>query len=136
MRASVLTAAVLAGLFTLTTAATVADGAPPPKAPVRTHQCFTHSEISGFTAPDDHTVFLRVSVRDIYRLETMGPCPDMDWSMRLGVRDRGGGGWICTGDLAEVIVADNGIGPQTCPVRVIAKLTPDEVAALPKKSRP
>jgi hypothetical protein len=36
---------------------------------------------------------------------------------------------------AEVITHSQ-IGPQRCPVRHVHKLTPEEIAALPPKSRP
>ncbi len=129
-------AIALAGLIALGASTVSADPPAPAKKASPAHACFPRSMISGFNAPDEHTLYLRVSVRDIYRIETMGPCPDMDWSMRLGIEDRGGGGWICTGDLADVIVADSGLGHLRCPVRIGPKLTPEEVAALPKKSRP
>jgi hypothetical protein len=136
MRTHSLTSVILGGALALATAASVADSAPPDKKPQSAHQCFSRSMLSGFSAPDEHTLYLRANVNDVYRVETMGPCPDMDWSLRLGLEDRGGGGWICTGDLAEVIVADRGIGHFRCPVRIGPKLTKEEVAALPRKSRP
>jgi hypothetical protein len=127
----------LALVFTLA-ASTVAVGDPPapnakPQRPQ--HACFFHDEVSGFSAPDQHTLYLRVSVRDVYKLETFGPCFDMDWAMRLALVSRSGD-WICVGDPADVVVRQTGMGHQRCPVRVVAKLTPDEVKALPKKSRP
>jgi hypothetical protein len=117
-------------------ASSVAIAAPPADKPHASRSCFFHDELNGFSAPDQHTLYVRVSVNDVYRLETFGPCLDMDWAMRLALIDRGGGGWICVGDLADVVVPDPGIGRQRCPVRIVAKLTPDEVKALPKKSRP
>ena len=38
--------------------------------------------------------------------------------------------------LQDVVVHDIGIGRQSCPVTGVRKLTPDEVAALPKNARP
>jgi hypothetical protein len=142
MKSILLKTAVAVGLLALTASSVSADppfptvngGAVTKAKPKR--QCFSRSMLSGFSAPDEYTLYVRVAVRDVWRIETMGPCPDMDWSLRLGLEDRGGGGWICTGDLAEVIVADSGLGRLRCPVRVGPQLTPEEIAALPKKSRP
>ena len=143
MRAHVLKASALATLLVLSTSAAAVGQAPKPaddstagaKAkPSRS--CFHHSELSGFSAPDEHTVYVRVSVNDVYRLETFGPCIDLDWAMRIAIVDRGGGGWICVGDPADVVYRQSGLGEQRCPIKVAAHLTPDEVKALPKKARP
>ena len=135
MRGYVLRACALATLFVLSASA-VAVGAPDSKGKPANKSCFFHSELNGFSAPDEHTVYVRVSVNDVYRLETFGPCMDLDWTMGIRLVDRGGGGWICVGDPADVVYRQSGIGEQRCPVKVAAHLTPDEVKALPKKSRP
>ena len=138
MRGYVLKASALATLLALSASA-VAVGAPPTdtaKGKPASKSCFFHSELNGFSAPDDHTLYVRVSVNDVYRLDTFGPCLDLDWAMRVAIVDRGGGGWICVGDPADVVYRQTGIGEQRCPVKVAAHLTPDEVKALPKKSRP
>ena len=135
MRGYALRACALATLFVLSASA-VAVGAPDSKGKPAGRACFYHSEISGFSAPDEHTVYVRVSVNDVYRLETFGPCMDLDWAMRIAIVDRGGGGWICVGDPADVVYRQSGIGEQRCPVKVAAYLTPDDVKALPKKARP
>jgi hypothetical protein len=96
--------------------------------------CFYTRNVDGFAAPDDKTVYVRVGVRDVYRFDMFGPCPDLDWNQRLALVSRGSS-WICSGMDAEVIT-HSPIGPQRCPVRSVRKLTPVEVAALPKKSRP
>jgi hypothetical protein len=133
MRGYVLTATALATLLALSASAVAA---PDTKDKPVNKACFFHSEISGFTAPDEHTVYVRVSVNDVYKIDTFGPCMDLDWAMRIALVDRGGGGWICVGDPADVVYRQSGIGEQRCPVKVVAHLTPDEVKALPKKSRP
>ena len=135
MRGYVLGATALATLFALSASA-VAVGAPDAKAKPASKSCFFHSELNGFSAPDEHTLYVRVSVNDVYKMETFGPCIDLDWAMRVALVDRGGGGWICVGDPADVVYHQSGIGEQRCPVRVTAHLTPDEVKALPKKARP
>lgn len=96
--------------------------------------CFHASNVNGFRASDDRTVYLRVGVRDVYRLDLMSPCADVNWSERIGIVHRGSP-WICSGLDAE-IVAPSPIGPHACPVQTLRKLTPAELAALPKKDRP
>jgi hypothetical protein len=137
MRASISTAAVLAAAAALTLAAATAVGAPPPSDKAHGgRQCFFHDNTSGFSAPDDHTVYIRVNIRDVYKLDLYGPCPNVDWTMRIGIQDRGSGGWICTGDLVDILVHDPALGRQRCMGKVVSKLTPEEVKALPKRARP
>jgi hypothetical protein len=96
--------------------------------------CFYAKNVSGFRASDDKTVYLRVGVKDVYRLDLMGPCPDVNWNESIALVSRGSS-FICTGLDAEV-VSHSPIGPQRCPVQTLRKLTPAETQALPKGSRP
>jgi hypothetical protein len=136
MRASILIAAVLGGA-SVSLAAAVAVGAPPPPGarPPAQHACFFHDMANGFSAPNDREVYVRVGVRDVYRLDLFGGCPNVDWTLSIGIFNRGSS-WICVGDVVDLIVPDPGMGRQRCMAKVAAKLTPDEIAALPKKSRP
>jgi hypothetical protein len=107
---------------------------PPAKAEKPTRQCFLNSNVSGFAAQGNEAVNLRVGVRDYYRLDLMAPCFDVDWNMRIALVSRGSN-FICAGADAEIISRSE-MGPQRCMVRSIRKLTPVEVAALPKGSKP
>ncbi|WP_374472449.1 DUF6491 family protein [Phenylobacterium sp.] len=102
--------------------------------PTGGRQCFWASSVNGFRAVDERAVNLRVGVRDVYRLELIGPCPDVDWATRIAIQSRGGNS-ICTG-LDAVLIAPSPIGPQRCLVRNVRKLTAAEVAALPDAARP
>jgi hypothetical protein len=105
---------------------------PAPTKPVR--HCFWTRDVSNFSAADDRTVYIRVGVKDIYRLDLFSPCPDVDWTQKLAIESRGGSS-ICTGLDATLIVPSQ-IGTQRCMVRTVTRLTPEEVAALPPKSKP
>ena len=76
-----------------------------------------------------------MGVKDVYAFKLLGHCQDVDWSQRIGLRSRSGGGFICSGLDAELLVPSS-IGPQRCPVSEIRKLTPEAVAALAPKARP
>jgi hypothetical protein len=75
-----------------------------------------------------------VGVREVYQFEMFGPCHEIDWANNIALRSRGGS-TICTGMDAEVI-SPSAIGPQRCFVRNVRKLTPAEIAALPKGAKP
>ena len=96
--------------------------------------CFFNRDIRGFAAPDDKTLYLRVRSTEVFRLDMMGRCPDLDWENRIAIDSRGSSS-ICDAMDATVLVRGP-IGVDRCPVRAITRLTPEEVAALPRKARP
>jgi hypothetical protein len=98
--------------------------------------CFARSNVESFSAPDDHTVYLRVGVNDIYRLDLMTSCLDLTFRQGIGLEDQPANAFICSPLEATVVYRAAGGIPQRCPVKAIHKLTPAEVAALPKKDRP
>ncbi|WP_304169534.1 DUF6491 family protein [Phenylobacterium aquaticum] len=125
MRKTLLTGVLAAGaLITL-------GGAGP--APAR-QACFWTSQADGFTAPDDHTVFVRVGVREVYRLDLMGACPNIQWNNGIGLESRPGSS-ICSA-MEATIISHGPTGPERCAVSQMSRLTPAEIAALPKRSRP
>lgn len=96
--------------------------------------CFFNRDIRGFAAPDDKTLYLRVRNKEVFRLEMMGRCPDLDWESRIAIDSRGSSS-ICDPVDATVLVRGP-VGIDRCPVRAITRLTPEEAAALPRKARP
>ena len=97
-------------------------------------QCFLPRQVNGFHALDDDTVHVTVGASQVYELELLGFCPDVDWSTRIGIRSTGGGNWVCQGLDAELIVPGPG-GPRTCPVSSVRKLTDEEVRAYRESRR-
>lgn len=108
------------------------EGAGAAGAPRR--QCFFASSASSFSAVDERTVHVRVGVNDVYRLDLFGRCPDIDWNQQIALVSRGGSS-ICSG-LDATIITKGPFGPQRCAVTNVAKLTPEEVAALKPKEKP
>jgi len=96
-------------------------------------QCFTASQVSGFHPIDRDTVLVTVGASRTYQLDILGTCPDVNWSLRVGIRSTGGGSWICGGHDAELIVPSP-TGVDRCPVLGVRLLTPDEARAA--RSRP
>jgi len=99
--------------------------------------CFWARNITSFAAPDDHTVYVKVNQRDVYRLDLMISCPDVQFNQRVELQSsRGAGGSICGPLDADIVSHATGLGRQRCPVKALTKLTPDEIAALPKHAKP
>ena len=97
-------------------------------------QCFLPSQVNGFHAADDETVYVTLGARRVFRLDIVGTCPDVDWSQQIGIRSRGGGSWICGGLDAELIVPSPS-GVQRCPVTNVRQLSEQEVAAYRESRR-
>ena len=128
--------AAAAALLTLGAGAANATDAPDAKAAKAPNQCFWTRNADGFAAADDRTLNVRVNVRDVYQLEMFGPCPDIDWNQRIALISRPGS-TICVGNGMDAeVVTRTAIGRQRCAVRSVKKLTPEEIAALPKRARP
>lgn len=135
---------VLAAAFALAGMAAVssarAQTAPPPPGSARPaagdqRECFLSRDVNGFNAPNDHTVYIRVGVSQIWRLDLMTDCLDLTFRQSLGLESTPGDPWICSPLDAQIIYRETGMA-QRCPVTAMHKLTPAEAAALPKKDRP
>jgi hypothetical protein len=111
------------------TARSPVEGAEKPK-----RQCFWAHQVNNFAAEGDEVVNVRVGLRDVYRLELFGTCPEVDWTQKIALVSRGGSS-ICSGLDAEIITP-SAIGPQRCAVRTVSKLTDDQIKALPSKAKP
>lgn len=124
--------AVLAavGLATAGGALAQAPAAAPAAKPAPARQCFWVNQVNGFSSPDDQTVYVDVAVHDVYELKLFGPCPNVDWTQRIGVKPWGGMSNVCTGADLDLIVPQVGMSPMKCHVRAMRKLTDDEAKAL------
>ena len=116
------------------TAAPAGARSPVEPEPKPKRECFFARNVNSFAAVDEDTVNLRVGVRDYYQLEMFNRCRDVDWANRVALVSRNSSS-ICVGMDAEIVTQTN-LGPQRCPVRSIRKLTPAEVAALPRNAKP
>ena len=94
--------------------------------------CFLTRDMRNHTVGDDKTLYFDVGGRSVYRAEMRNGCfAGASSSDPIVLRDRAGTGRICS--AIELDVSSNG---NRCIVNNLAKLTPQEVAALPKKIKP
>jgi hypothetical protein len=98
-------------------------------------QCLLTRNIDSFDAIDDHTVYVRASVDQIWRLTLINDCLELPFRLSIGVERAGGDPWICKPIQATVVTRGVAV-PHRCPVVGLHRLTPDEVAALPKGVKP
>jgi hypothetical protein len=102
------------------------------------HPCFFINQWQGWHATDANTLYLRVNMHDIYRADLSAGSQELTWggTYHLVSRVDGGSSSVCTPLDLQLAVADSHGFYQPLIVRELTKLTPDEIAALPKKDRP
>jgi hypothetical protein len=125
-----LTAALAAGVLCVGAAPALADTA-------NRQACFLSSDWTNWKSPDPNTIFLRISVNRIFRLDLAHPSYSLnDPSVHLVSVIRGSS-WICNPIDLQLRVADTrGIMREPLFVKTMTELTPDEAKAIPAKYRP
>ncbi|MGZ6016404.1 MAG: hypothetical protein ACXWKM_11725 [Phenylobacterium sp.] len=94
--------------------------------------CFLTRDVRNHTVGDDHTMFIDVGGRAVYRVDMSNNCfAGSTSSDPYVLRDRAGMGRIC-----HILDFDVAVRGNRCIVAGMTKLTPAEVAALPRKLRP
>ena len=129
MKRSILTLALVLSVAVAGSAS--AQDVKPAKPATPPRQCFWINQVNGFSSPNQETVYVNVSVRDVYELKLFGPCLNVDWTQRIGLKPWGGMDNVCTGvDLDLIVPQGMGAAPMKCHVRAMRKLTETEVQAL------
>jgi hypothetical protein len=99
--------------------------------------CFRMSQIRNHRIVGRDTIYMKVGFRDVYKVTTAGSCtagamPDETLIMStVGGMDR-----ICRPIDLDLKIRNSGGFVSPCIVTEIAKLSPEQIAALPKKSAP
>jgi len=99
--------------------------------------CFRTGQIRSHTIADNSTALINVDGRAIYRIGTSNACfAGATSSDPLIMRNPPGSTIVCKPIDMDLGVKVSGGPSNRCIVSSITKLTPDEVAALPKKLKP
>ncbi len=108
-----------------------------PKPPAQTSsQCFLSRDWSSWRpSADSKSIYLRVGVSQVFRLDLAYACPRLQQPTARLITEIRGSDWICHPLDLDLKVSD-GFIPEPCIVKGLTRLTRDEVAALPKTSRP
>jgi len=113
----------------------VAASAAEAKATPSLAQCFYIRDMRNHTVGDAHTMYFDVAGREVYKVTMSNAClAGAVSSDPILMRNHTGSSQICTPLDLDITV--DAAGPSRCLVSTIAKLTPAEVAALPKKVKP
>lgn len=101
--------------------------------------CFYINQLQGDHALSDRSVVLRVNLSDFYRLDFANRCSELTYPQpKLIMTPVAGIGLVCRALDLDVKVSQQGIGsiPEPCIPSALHKMTPAEVAAIPKKDVP
>ena len=122
-------------LCLIAAAASLAAAAPAFAAP-SAGTCFHMRDMQNHTVADPQTLYVSVRIKDVYKITMSNNCLASKWSSDpLITRTVGASDMICKPiDLDLKVGGSGGVSP--CIVSGIQKLTPAEVAAIPKKLRP
>jgi hypothetical protein len=136
MKSMVFCGAMAAALMGLISAASAAPSAPAAKP--ATHDCFLSSAWQGWRAPDDKTLYLRVNINEVYRVDLSAGSSLLKSGDSHLINVEHGSSLICSPIDLQLSVAENGMGSFREPLiaKAITKLTPEQVAAIPKKYLP
>lgn len=95
-------------------------------------QCFLASNVNSYNANADGTVDIQAGANQYFRLTTAGGCPDINWSMQVGIRSTGGSDFICNGYDAEFVIPDPS-GTQRCAIASVTPITQEQYNAATRK---
>jgi hypothetical protein len=98
--------------------------------------CFFITQWNGWKAPSPTVVYLGVNMHDVYRLDLAAPSPQLQWPDVHLVSVNRGSNSICSAIDLQLAVSDNHGFKQPLFPKRLTKLTPEEVAAIPKQFRP
>jgi hypothetical protein len=119
-------------------AAALAASAPASGAGAATErQCFRSHDIRNHTIGDDHTLYLDVGGREVWKVGMTGSCLAGAFSSDpIITRQPPGSAIVCSPIDLDISIKRSGGFATPCIVGSITRLTPAQVAALPRKQRP
>ena len=104
--------------------------------PAPGRQCFRVSQMDGHTVGDPKTLYVGVRNREVFRIDMRGAClAGANMGDPLVVETVGGSDLVCRPIDLDLKVAGS-IGLSPCIVKSITRLTPPQIASLPRKLKP
>ena len=114
------------------------SGAVPAMAQPASNACFPITEFRGWKAPDNKTIFIRVGLDRVFRLDLANTCSMLTMPGTHLITKTRGPDLVCSAidwDLSVSQTPPANI-PEPCIVRTMTLLSPEEAAAIPPKLRP
>ncbi len=129
--------AAVAGALASLLALGAANAAPAKAKAATPHTpCFFLSQWQGWKAPNDHTLYLAVNFHEVYQVDLAAGSSRLQEPDARLINRAFGSNDVCTALDLQLSVADLGGFPEPLFPSHISKLTPEQVAAIPKKYLP
>jgi hypothetical protein len=134
MKTPLLLAAI--GAFGLAGAAMAADKPAPAQTTAKpVNSCFFSRDWNGWKSPDEKTIYIRVHISDIWRVDLEHGSSLLTWPSSHLIHEVHGTDSVCTPLDLDLKVADDGFVTPLF-VKAVTRLTKEEVALIPKKDLP
>lgn len=134
VRSLILAGAAVTALGGFATQASAAAD-PAPKTPKPSASCFFTRNWDGWRSPDENTIYFKVNVNEIFRVDLSSGSRLLTYSDSHLISNVHGTDWICSPLDLDLKVSDGNIVDPIF-VKAITKLTPEQIAAIPKKFLP
>jgi hypothetical protein len=119
------------GLFLGAVLASAAPAAAQPN-----QSCFQMTQLQSTRADGDQRIYARVGVNTFFRIDLAHRCSSLPYADNgLVLTPAGGRNLICSPLDLDLKVNDHG-ALEPCFIKSITRLTPEEAAAIPKRSKP
>jgi hypothetical protein len=125
---------LLCGALATAFAGAASAATAPAATPKRT--CFFSRNWESWRAPDKDTIYLRVSFKEYYRVDLSSGSDLLTWPDSHIVSQIRGTDMICSPIDLDLSVSDGHGFHEFLIAKAITRLTPEEVAAIPKKYLP
>jgi hypothetical protein len=117
-------------------ALTVSGSASPAAAQKNRDNCFRMSQLSSTRGWGDHTIYARVNVSTFYRIDLQDRCSSLPYQdNHLVLTPTPGSDLICGPLDLDLKVSENG-ALESCFIKSITRLTPEEAKQIPRKALP
>jgi hypothetical protein len=133
---------ILAGLIVAGLAVPAMADPTPAAAPYTPNRCFMMHDFGNWKAADAKTIYIKVGLRDYYRLDLAAPCSTLLTPGSHLVTKVRGSDQVCSGIDWDLSVSDSS-GPggpggihQACIVKTQTPLSTADVDAIPRKFKP
>ena len=120
-------------VLALAACAPTGSGLSPTATRTAANPCFRPNLVRNFTAPNEQTLYVRTSATEVFQIDA-AVCRDLPQAVSVALVPMDASSRLCVGDPARLRSPTTGAEP--CRVRVVRRLTSDEIAALPSRDRP
>jgi hypothetical protein len=126
--------AVLGFLIAIPSLAAEPGSAPATKGP----RCFSIRSFENWKAPDAKTIYIRVNLRQYYRLDLAASCPTLLSANSHLITKWRGSSWVCSALDWDLKVSDDPMRgfASPCIVKTMTPLSESEAASIPRKFKP